>query len=83
MLLGLKRDDNAQSPETSSLGNTRVASPSEAVAVAQAMRLELYAECSAVTGRTLQQACDDIVTMALRTLESGGGRNDGPQCITM
>lgn len=50
--------------------------PQEALNVAQEMRLDRYAECSALTGELCREVMEDISRAAARTTTAKGGRSD-------
>ena len=56
--------------------------PQEAVRVAQEMRADRYAECSAVTGELCQEVLEDISRVAALTTTEGGGRTEGG-CVVL
>lgn len=55
--------------------------PHEAVAVAQAMRCDRYAECSARTGELCGLVVEDLAKMAAAAVEERGGRTQGGCCV--
>ncbi|KAK7535311.1 uncharacterized protein J3D65DRAFT_669393 [Phyllosticta citribraziliensis] len=59
-----------------------VVSPHEALAVAQAMRCDRYAECSALTGELCGLVVEDVAKMAVAAVGEGGGRTQGG-CVVM
>ena len=74
MLLGLKRD----------LRTTQNVHPEDALKFAAQMRLDRYAECSALTGELMGEVFEDIVKMAVATTKGfGGGKSDGASCGVM
>ena len=75
MLLGLKRD----------LRNDDIGMlwPQEAYCIAQEMRCDRYAECSAITAELMQEVFEDIARVAGKTTTTAGGQSHGPSCTTM
>lgn len=57
--------------------------PQEALAAAQGMRADRYAECSALTGECWDVCAQDVLGMAVRSVRDDGGRTQGAQCSTM
>ncbi|KZF25278.1 P-loop containing nucleoside triphosphate hydrolase protein [Xylona heveae TC161] len=73
MLLGLKRDLRVVDENT--------IYPQEAHRIAQEMRCDRYAECSAVTGELIFEVFEDIArTAAMTSKKPGGGLSEGPTC---
>ncbi|KAK8152838.1 hypothetical protein IWX90DRAFT_411384 [Phyllosticta citrichinensis] len=54
-----------------------VVTPHEALAVAQAMRCDRYAECSALTGELCGLVVEDVAKMAAAAVGEDGGRTQG------
>jgi len=73
MLLGLKRDLRR-------VGEGSVF-PEEGVRVAQEMRCDLYAECSALTGELVDEVIEDVARTAAKTTTEGGGLGLGGCCV--
>ncbi|KAF2753331.1 P-loop containing nucleoside triphosphate hydrolase protein [Pseudovirgaria hyperparasitica] len=73
MLLGLKRDLRQEWTET----NKESVIPQEAVRIAQEMRLDRYAECSAITGELCREVLEDIAKTAAMTTTQKGGKTEG------
>lgn len=76
MVLGLKRDlrrewQDDQDPEKKSV------MPQEGLRVAQEMRCDRYAECSALTGELCREVLEDIAMTAAKTTTEKGGRSEG------
>jgi len=69
MLLGLKRDLRRE--------EEGVIYPQEGVKVAQDMRCDRYAECSAVTGELMDQVIEDVARTAAKTTTESGGLSQG------
>lgn len=69
MLLGLKRDLRTE--------EQGVIYPQEGLRVAQELRADRYAECSAQTGELMDQVIEDVARTAARTTTEAGGRSDG------
>lgn len=76
LVLGLQRD-------LRQAGHADMVLPQEGLAVAQGMRCDAYAECSAVTGELVAQVWEDLVGMAVGTLGEGGGKSAGTACAVM
>ncbi|EXJ87976.1 hypothetical protein A1O1_04903 [Capronia coronata CBS 617.96] len=71
MLLGLKRDERTEKRMED--GTFECVMPQEALRVAQEMRCDRYAECSALTGELMWETLEDITrTAAMTTTENGG-----------
>jgi len=70
MLLGLQRDLRRE-------GDEMVVFPQTGVMLAQEMRCDRYAECSAVTGELCKEVFEDVARMAVGTRFEGGGRSEG------
>ena len=79
MLLGLKRDEMVDESEGVE-ERSDIVLAQEALNVAQEMRLDRYAECSARSGQTLAQACEDVIQMAVKSV---GGRDEKHYCLLM
>ena len=60
----------------------RCVMPQEGVRVAQEMRADRYAECSALTGELCQQVLEDISRTAAMTTTEKGGRTEGG-CVVL
>ncbi|OCK75240.1 P-loop containing nucleoside triphosphate hydrolase protein [Lepidopterella palustris CBS 459.81] len=84
MVLGLKRDLRKEWTEEEKqarrLGQSVM--PQEALNVAQEMRCDRYAECSALTGELCREALEDIAKTAAKTTTEKGGRSE-PGCLVM
>lgn len=74
MVLGLKRDLRKE--------DGRCVMPQEGLGVAQGMRCDRYAECSAVTGELCREVLEDIAQTAAKTTTEKGGRSEGG-CLLM
>lgn len=74
MVLGLKRDLRRE-------GGGCVM-PQEGLGVAQGMRVDRYAECSAVSGELCREVLEDIAQTAAKTTTEKGGRSEGG-CLVM
>jgi len=74
MLLGLKRDLRRE-------GEAGVVFPQEGLRVAQEMRCERYAECSALTGELMNEVFEDVARVAAKTATEGGGVSGGGCCV--
>ncbi|KAF1982767.1 P-loop containing nucleoside triphosphate hydrolase protein [Aulographum hederae CBS 113979] len=84
MVLGLKRDLREEWSEedrqNGRLGKSVM--PQEGVRVAQEMRCDRYAECSALTGELCRQVLEDIAKTAAMTTTEKGGKTEA-QCTVM
>ncbi|PGH12010.1 hypothetical protein AJ79_04519 [Helicocarpus griseus UAMH5409] len=69
MMLGLKRDLRVEDEET--------IYPQEAYRIAQELRCDRYAECSAVTGELIPEVFEDIARIAAKTTTEAGGQSKG------
>lgn len=69
MLLGLKRDLRQEGEE--------MIDPQEGLKVAQEMRCDRYAECSAVTGELMKEVMEDVARTAAKTTTEDGGTSLG------
>ena len=75
MLLGLKRDLRKE--------GEGMIWPQEAYRIAQEMRCDRYAECSAVTGELMHEVFEDIAKVAAKTTTAAGGQSEGSTCTIM
>jgi Ras homolog gene family, member A len=77
MVLGLKRDlrKEWQRDEKNVLLGESVM-PLEGLGEAQKMRVDKYAECSALTGDLFREVLEDIAQTAVRTTLDGGGKTE-------
>lgn len=84
MVLGLKRDLRREwtKEQTAALRGPTLM-PQEGLLVAQQMRCDLYAECSALTGDLFKEAVEDIAKKAMGTFNDDGGKSSGPDCTIM
>jgi len=84
MVLGLKRDLRKEwtreEKEARRLGESVM--PQEGLKVAQEMRCDRYAECSALTGELCREVLEDLARTAAKTTTSKGGRSEGG-CLVM
>ncbi|KAL2222725.1 putative Rho-like small GTPase [Thermoascus aurantiacus ATCC 26904] len=69
VMLGLKRDLRGRSED--------IIYPQESYRIAQELRCDRYAECSAVTGELLAEAFEDIARVAAMTTTEAGGQSSG------
>jgi len=69
MMLGLKRDLRVEGEGT--------IYPQEAYRIAQELRCDLYAECSALTGELMHEVFEDIARIAARSITEAGGLTRG------
>ena len=76
MLLGLKRDLRVEE------GDKMIVDPQEGYRVAQEMRCDRYAECSAATGELMKEVMEDIARTAAKTTTEEGGTSLGG-CVVM
>ncbi|KAI4266689.1 MAG: hypothetical protein LQ337_008705 [Flavoplaca oasis] len=74
MMLGLKRDARVE--------EEGVIYPQEGYRIAQEMRCDRYAECSALTGELVREVFEDIARTAAKTTTDAGGLTQGG-CIVM
>ena len=74
MMLGLKRDLRKEWTEKEKLvfGKGESVMPQEGLNLAQEMRVDKYAECSAVTGELCREVLEDIATTAAKASEGEG-----------
>ena len=49
----------------------------QGLTVAQELRCDRYAECSALTGELMNEVIEDIARTAAKTTTEKGGRSDG------
>jgi Ras family protein A len=75
MLLGLKRDLRME--------GEGMIWPQEAYRIAQEMRCDRHAECSAVTGELMHEVLEDIAKVAVKTTTTAGGQSQGWTCTIM
>ncbi|KAM3424326.1 Rho protein [Cercospora zeina] len=57
--------------------------PQEALRIAQEMRCDMYAECSALTGELCEAAIEDISRRAARTTTAKGAKTEGTHCVIL
>lgn len=84
MVLGLKRDLRREwtAVEKQNLKGATIMAQ-EAIQVAQEMRCDIYAECSALTGELFREAVEDIAKTAVNTVRAeSGGKSEGG-CMVM
>ncbi|KAL4921942.1 P-loop containing nucleoside triphosphate hydrolase protein [Aspergillus aurantiobrunneus] len=74
MMVGLKRD--LREP------GEGLIYPQETYRIAQELRCDRYAECSAVTGELMPQAFEDLARLAYMTTTAAGGQSKGV-CVVM
>ncbi|OJI99904.1 hypothetical protein ASPVEDRAFT_39282 [Aspergillus versicolor CBS 583.65] len=74
MMVGLKRD--LRKP------GEGLIYPQETYRIAQELRCDRYAECSAVTGELMTQAFEDLARLAYMTTTAEGGQTKGG-CVVM
>ncbi|KAJ5861786.1 uncharacterized protein N7529_009096 [Penicillium soppii] len=75
MLLGLKRDLRRE--------GEGIIYPQEAYRIAQELRCDRYAECSAVTGELLAETFEDLARLAAMTTTAEGGQSAGTTCVIL
>lgn len=85
MVLGLKRDLRREWTEDEKKDGERGESvmPQEGLGIAQQLRVDRYAECSALTGELCRQVLEDIARTAAKTTTENGGKSEGTQCALM
>ncbi|KAK5193457.1 hypothetical protein LTR92_006826 [Exophiala xenobiotica] len=81
MLLGLKRDERNE--DRLQDGTFECVMPQEGLRVAQEMRCDRYAECSALTGELMWEVLEDITRTAALTTTEDGGLNQTNGCCVM
>ncbi len=74
MVLGLKRDLRKE--------DDGVIYPQEGLKVAQDLRCDRYAECSATTGELVNEVIEDVARTAAKTTTESGGLSQGG-CVVM
>ncbi|MCJ1473714.1 hypothetical protein MMC13_002365 [Lambiella insularis] len=74
MLLGLKRDLRVE--------GEGIIYPQEAYRIAQEMRYDRYAECSAHTGEFMNEVFEDVARLAAKTTTKNGALSE-PACLVM
>jgi Ras homolog gene family, member A len=74
MLLGLQRDLRSKKTMLDDDGNEiyECVMPEEGLQVAREMRVDCYAECSALTGELMWEATQDLTKMAAKTTVDNG-----------
>jgi Ras family protein A len=79
VVVGLKRDLRKEWTREEQVAGVLGLSvmPDEGLRVAQEMRADKYAECSAITGELCQEVLEDISKTAAMTTTERGGRTDG------
>ncbi|CAG8194713.1 unnamed protein product [Penicillium salamii] len=75
MMLGLKRDLRRE--------GDGIIYPQEGYRIAQELRCDRYAECSAVTGELLAETFEDLARLAAMTTTEEGGQSAGTSCIIL
>ena len=76
MLLGLQRDLRRE-------GDPNMVIPQEGLRIAQEMRCDRYAECSAMTGELCREAFEDLAKTAAMTTTAKGGKSEPTNCSVM
>ncbi|RAL07692.1 putative Rho-like small GTPase [Aspergillus homomorphus CBS 101889] len=69
MVVGLKRDLRVE--------GEGIIYPQESYRIAQELRCDRYAECSAVTGELMAETFEDLARLAGMTLTDSGGQSEG------
>ncbi|KAJ5266903.1 hypothetical protein N7478_009711 [Penicillium angulare] len=72
MMLGLKRDLREE--------GEGIIYPQETYRMAQELRCDRYAECSAVTGELLAETFEDLARLAGMSMTAAGGQSAGTSC---
>jgi hypothetical protein len=72
--MGLKRDLRKE--------EEGIIYPQETYRIAQELRCDRYAECSAVTGELMTQTFEDLARLAYQTTTAAGGQTKGG-CLVM
>ena len=80
MVLGLKRDRRREWTDGQEAAERSVM-PQEGLRVAQEMRCDRYAECSAQTGELCREVLEDVARTAARTTTEKGAKSAGTECI--
>lgn len=85
MVLGLKRDLRREwtDIEKQDGGKGESVMPQEGLVIAQQLRADRYAECSALTGELCRQVLEDIARTAARTTTEKGAKSEGTSCVLM
>ena len=55
----------------------------QAYRIAQELRCDRYAECSAVTGELLAETFEDLARLAAMTTTDKGGQSEGTSCVIL
>ena len=63
-------------------GNSKLTSQLQGLKVAQDLRCDRYAECSATTGELMNEVIEDIARTAAKTTTIAGGLSDGGCTVT-
>jgi Ras homolog gene family, member A len=84
MVLGLKRDLRKEwtAEERQNLKGQSIM-PQEGLLVAQEMRCDIYAECSALTGELFREAVEDITKTAMKILKSDSEEKSFGDCTVV
>ncbi|KAJ5950241.1 uncharacterized protein N7479_008654 [Penicillium vulpinum] len=75
MMLGLKRDLRRE--------GEGIIYPQEGYRIAQELRCDRYAECSAVTGELLAETFEDLARLAAMATTEKGGQTEGTSCVIL
>ena len=76
ILLGLKRDLRRE-------GDPEMVIPQEGLRIAQEMRCDRYAECSAVTAELCREVFEDLAKTAAMTTTAKGGKSEPASCVVL
>jgi Ras homolog gene family, member A len=84
MVLGLKRDLRKEWTEEEKRDGGRGESvmPQEGLGLAQELRCDRYAECSALTGELCRQVLEDVAKTCAKTTTEKGAKSEGG-CLVM
>lgn len=84
MVLGLKRDLRKEWTEEEKKDGGRGESvmPQEGLGVAQELRCDRYAECSAITGELCREVLEDVAKTCAKTTTDQGAKSKGG-CMLM
>lgn len=84
MVLGLKRDLRKEWTQVEKKDGGRGPSvmPQEGLSMAQQLRCDRYAECSAITGELCREVLEDIAKISAKTTTERGAKTEGG-CVIM
>ena len=84
MVLGLKRDLRKEwTPEERQNLKGQSVMPQEGLLIAQQLRCDVYAECSALTGELFREVVEDIAKTAMKILKSEDGGKSAGGCTVI